>query len=465
MSELAYLSAVEALRAFRARELSPVELTEAVLARAGQTEPVVNALAHRLFESALGQAKVAERRYAGHGTPGPLEGLPTVVKEDEAIAGQPWTQGSRVHEHTIAGHTAEFVRRVQAAGAIVHARSTASEFATAAFTHSSLWGVTRNPWNPEFSPGGSSGGSAAALAAGSTVLATGSDTAGSIRVPAAFSGVVGFKPPRGRVPVDPPFHLDPYVHSGVLGRSVADVRVLQNVVAGPAAYDLGALPPYLLPEPVDGLAGLRIALSEDLGDWPIDPEIRRNTRTFAERLRDAGARVETVGLTVPRDKVLRAAATHFHHGFGAAVDGVAETAYAVEFVRWARENSGSVLAGLALEAELAAPVGELFERFDALVCPTAGTRGLVAGEDYVGYGPEVDGHPLRHYFEALLALPFNIMAACPVLAVPSGFADNGVPTGVQIVGRPFDDATPFRIGAAVEQPPAWPDPTPRSACA
>nr|WP_279588926.1 amidase [Amycolatopsis granulosa] len=435
-------------------------MTEAVIARAERTEPVVNALAYRMFESALEQAKAAERRYGGHGSPRPLDGLPTVVKEDEPIAGQPWTQGSRVHEHTVAGHTAEFIRRVQNAGAIVHARSTAPEFATAAFTHSSLWGVTRNPWNPEFSPGGSSGGSAAALAAGSTVLATGSDTAGSIRVPAAFSGVVGFKPPRGRVPVDSPFHLDTYVHSGVLARCVADVALLQNVVAGPVAYDLGSLPLYTLPAPAGGLGGLRIALSEDLGDWPVDPDVRRNTRAFAERLRDAGAHVETVGLAVPREKVLRAAAIHFHHGFAAAVAGVAQTPYAVEFTRWARERAGgaTVLDGLELEAELAAPVGELFQRFDALVCPAAGTRGLIAGEDYVGYGPEVDGRPLGHYFEALPALPFNIMSSCPVLAVPSGFAANGVPTGVQIAGRPFDDATPFRIGAAVEQPQIWPEP-------
>ncbi|TQM15901.1 amidase [Pseudonocardia kunmingensis] len=470
MGELHHISATEALRAFRTRQLSPVELTEAVIARAERTEPVVNALGHRFFDEALRQAERAERRYAGEdGPPRPLEGLPTVVKEDEPVAGQPWTQGSLNHRDLVATHTSVYARRLIDAGAIVHARSTASEFATAAFTHSALWGVTRNPWNPDVSPGGSSGGSAAALAAGSTVLASGSDTAGSIRVPASFTGVVGFKPPHGRVPVDPPFHLDGYVHSGVLARTVADAALLQNVVAGPHAGDVGSLRPrYVLPDPAgrgDGLEGVRIGLSEDLGDWAVDPEVRRNTRRFAERLRAAGATVEEVELHVPRAQVMRAAAIHFHHGFAGAVaaegrrPGARLTPYAKAFVRWAATASAgaTVLDGLAIESDLHAPVGALFERFDALVCPTAATRGLVAGEDYVDHGPEVDGERLGHYLESLLALPFNIMNRCPVLAVPSGFARNGVPTGVQIVGRPFDDATPFRIGSAVEQQQDWPE--------
>ncbi|MFF4991295.1 amidase [Streptosporangium saharense] len=470
MDELHHMSAADALRAFRARRLSPVELTEAVIARAERTEPVVNALCHRFFDEALRQAKLAERRYVGQGEPPrPLEGLPTVVKEDEPVAGQPWTQGSLRHRDTVAEHTSVFVQRLLDAGVIVHARSTASEFASAAFTHSALWGVTRNPWNPEFSPGGSSGGSGAALAAGSTVLATGSDTAGSIRVPASFSGVVGFKPPHGRVPVDPPYHLDTYVHSGVLGRTVADVALAQNVVAGPHPGDVGSLRPrHVLPGPAElgrDLRGTRIALSEDLGDWTVDPVVRRNTREYGERLRAAGAHVEEVGLLVPRARVLRAAAIHFHHGFGAAVaaegraPGPHLTPYARAFARWAAEDAAGagVLDGLAIESELYRPVGELFERFDALVCPTAATSGLVAGEDYLDHGPEIDGERLGHYLESLLALPFNIMNRCPVLAVPSGIAGNGVPTGVQIVGRPFDDTTPFLVGAAVERRPCWPE--------
>ena len=192
--------------------------------------------------------------------------------------------------------------------------------------------------------------------------------------------------------------------------------------------------------------------------------MRRDTRAFGERLRAAGALVEEVGLQVPRAQVMRAAAIHFHHGFATAITaeerkpGARLTPYAAAFARWAAERAAGagVLDGLALESALYAPVGELFERFDALVCPTAATRGLVAGEDYLDHGPVVDGERLGHHLESVLTLPFNIMNRCPVLAVPSGSAENGVPTGVQIVGRPFDDATPFRIGAAVEQRPVWP---------
>ena len=156
--ELCYLPATEALQRFRARELSPVELMHAVIDRADQTESTVNALCHTFYDEALTAARAAEERY-GVGTARPLEGLPLAVKEEEAIQGQPWTQGSLIHRDTIASHTSEFARRQLDAGAIVHARSAAPEFSCAGFTHSRIHGVTRNPHNPELSVGGSSGGS------------------------------------------------------------------------------------------------------------------------------------------------------------------------------------------------------------------------------------------------------------------------------------------------------------------
>src|SRR5439155_672443 len=140
----------------------------------------------------------------------------TAVKEEEAIAGQPWTQGSLIYKDLVADHTSAFARRHLEAGAIVHARTTALEFSCAGFTQSRIWGVTRNPWNPAYAVGGSSGGSGAALASGTTTLASGSDIGGSIRIPASFNGIVGYKPPYGRVPVDPPFNLDTYCHGDPL---------------------------------------------------------------------------------------------------------------------------------------------------------------------------------------------------------------------------------------------------------
>jgi amidase len=462
MTELAYLSATAALSAFRSRELSPVELLDAVIARADEVEPTVNALCHTSYERAREQARAAEDRYAGRGDGAPraLEGIPLALKEEEAVAGEPWTQGSRLYERTVAKYTSAYARRILDSGAIVHARSTAPEFSCAGFTHSKLWGVTRNPWNPEFGAGGSSGGSGAALAAGTTTLASGSDIGGSIRIPASFNGVVGFKPPYGRVPVDPPFNLDTYCHCGPLARTVADCLVFENVLAGPDPSDITTLRPKLeLPADLDGVEGLRIAVSVDLGDWPVDPDVQANTLAAADALRAAGAIVEEVDLHVPAEQVLRAVAIHFHLAFGAwigeqvAAHPEETTAYSAAFARWAAERAegGSFLEGLELEDRLYAPVGALLERYDALLCPTCGTRGLAAGDDYADHGLEVGGRDVSYYFEGLLTPVFNVMSRLPVLNVPSGLADNGVPTGVQIAARSYDDVTAFRVGAALER--------------
>jgi Asp-tRNA(Asn)/Glu-tRNA(Gln) amidotransferase A subunit family amidase len=349
-------------------------------------------------------------------------------------------------------------------GAIVHARTTAPEFSCAGFTHSKIHGVTRNPWNPEFGVGGSSGGSGAALAAGTTTLASGSDIGGSIRIPASFNGVVGFKPPYGRVPVDPPFNLDTYCHSGPLARTVADCALYENTLAGPDPSDITTLrPKYVLPEDFGSAEGLRIALSVDLGDWPVDPEVVANTRAVGEALRAAGATVDEVDLHVPAADVQRATAIHFHMAFGAWIGGECAahpeltTAYAADMARWASEHSadGTFLEGLELEARLYRPVGALLETYDALIVPTVGTRGLIAGDDYVGHGLEVGGRYLDDYFSSMLTPVFNVMSRLPVLAVPSGLGDNGVPTGVSIAARSYDDVTAFRVGAAVEQARPW----------
>jgi amidase len=470
-SELHYISATEALDRFRDRSLSPVELLDAVVARAEAVEPTVNALVHERYDAARDEAKTAEKRYAdwavkGGPEPRALEGIPLAVKEEEAIAGQPWTQGSLIYKDLVAEHSSAFARRMLDAGAIVHARTTAPEFSCAGFTHSRIHGITRNPWNPEFGVGGSSGGAGAALAAGTTTLASGSDIGGSIRLPASFNGVVGFKPPYGRVPVEAPFNLDTYCHCGPLARTVADTALYENVLAGPDPSDITTLrPKYVLPEGgFEGVEGLKIAVSVDLGGtWPIDPEIRANTLACADALRSAGAQVDVVDLSVPRDQVLRAAAIHFHLAFGAwigvetAAHADIATAYAMDFAgrMAAQAEGGTFLEELTLEAALYEPVGLLLEEYDALLCPTVGTRGLIAGEDYVDRTLQVDGEDIGFYFNSFLTPVFNIMSRCPVLNVPSGFADNNVPTGLQIVGRTYDDIMPFRVGAALERVRPW----------
>jgi amidase len=466
MTELAYLSASDALRRFRERELSPVELMEAVIARAEAVEPAINAFALTYFDEALDAARRAEARYAPGAdvAPGPLEGLPVAIKEEEPIAGQPWTLGSLIYADQVAQRTSEFARRHLDAGAIVHARTATPEFSCAGFTHSRLWGVTRNPHNPQLSVGGSSGGSAASLAAGTSALASGSDIAGSIRMPAAACGVVGFKPPYGRVPVDPPYNLDTYCHCGPLARTVADCARYENALAGPDPADITSLRErVVLPDSFEGVCGMRVALSIDLGDWPVDDDVRANTLAVAQALRDAGATVEEVDLRIPRAEVMRAVAIHFHHGFAADIAAEVQahpdlvSAYVTDFVRWAREvcDGAPYMAGLALEAQLYAPVGALLQRYDALLVPTSGAAGLDAGEDWVARTPVVAGVTLDNYLENFTTPVFNIMSRCPVLALPSGFGARNAPTGVQLVGRTYDDLSVFRLGAAVEAMRPW----------
>ena len=467
MSELNYISATEAISLFRARELSPVELMEATIARAEQVEPVVNALCHQFFDEALAEARAAEERYADKGEPPrPLEGIPLAIKEEEPVAGQPLTQGSLIHKDQIAEHSSAFAQRQLDSGAIVHARTTAPEFSCSGFTQSRIWGVTRNPWNTDFSPGGSSGGSAAALASGTTTLASGSDIGGSIRIPASFCGVVGFKPPYGRVPLEPPFNLDTFCHNGPLARTVADCALYQNQIAGPDWGDITTLHPKLtLPAQFEGISGMRIALSVDLGGWVVDPQVKANTLAVGDALREAGAVVEEVDIALSQTDVARAGAIHFRLIFGDLVAQTIEanrdlvTDYAVEFARWSAEAGGdsSLLEALTLEAKIYAPIADVLERYDALICPTNGMCGLLADDDYVGHGITVDGTELQYYFDAFLTTVFNVLSRCPVLNVPSGFADNGVPTGVQIAGRTYDDETVFRIGSALEAIRPWLD--------
>jgi Asp-tRNA(Asn)/Glu-tRNA(Gln) amidotransferase A subunit family amidase len=465
MPDLHYLSATEALTRFRTKELSPVELMEAVIARAEAVEPLVNAFAVTHFDEALAEAKLAADRYAGEGRDArALEGLPVGIKDEVPIEGRPWSNGSLTMKDVVADHTAPIAERILEAGGIIHARTTTPEFSCAAFTHSRLWGVTRNPWSPAWGVGGSSGGSGASLAAGTSMLASASDIGGSIRLPASFNGVVGFKPPYGRVPVDPPFNLDHYCHDGPMARTVADCALLENAIAGPHAHDVASLRPKVEVSAEPGeVERLRIALACPLGDFAMDPEVEANTLGAAEALRGAGAVVEQVALPWSVAEIRDVTLIHFGAIFGAWIGSVAVehademTPYALDMARRSVEalEGTSFAEGLEREAAIYAPLGELLEGYDVLVCPTVGARGFIAGDDYVDHGIEVGGVELGWYLDACMTPPFNVASRCPVLAVPSGFADNGVPTGIQIVGRTYDDASVFRVAAALERVRPW----------
>jgi Asp-tRNA(Asn)/Glu-tRNA(Gln) amidotransferase A subunit family amidase len=462
VSDLQYLSAIEALAMFRSKKLSPVELVTAVIARAEAVEPAINAFAETRFDEALTAAKAAEARYARGEPVGPLDGVPVAVKEEAPIAGQRNTLGSLPLRDVIATETAAFVQRIIDAGAVVHARTTTPEFSSAPVTWSRLWGVTRNPWNTDFSPGGSSGGSAASLAAGSSTLATGSDIGGSIRIPSSFCGVVGFKPPYGRVPEVPPFNLDHYCHEGPMARTVADCALLENVIAGPHPSDVASIRPKLeIPARLEPVAGLRIALSPDLGCYNVDADVAANTIAAADRLRDAGATVREVRLPWDLETINRTVDIHFAMIFGASMKEIFDR-HADQLTSYVRNlvadsegvSKDDFYAGLAAEAGIYAPLGELLEEYDALICPTFAVPALPATYD-PGDRLEVNGEPVERWLDVLMTLPFNIASRCPVLNVPSGLSRDGVPTGLAVVGRTYDDVTAFRVAAAHEERLPW----------
>ncbi len=462
MSDLHYIPAADALAKFASKELSPAELMAAVIARAEAVEPSVNAFAEARFDEAMEAAKAAEARYAAGEPRGPLDGLPVAVKEEAPIAGQHNTLGSLPLRDVVADETAAFVQRIIDAGGIVHARTTTPEFSSAPVTWTRLWGVTRNPWNLAFSPGGSSGGSAASLAAGSTTLATGSDIGGSIRIPSSFSGVIGFKPPYGRVPEVAPFNLDHYCHEGPLARTVTDCALLQNVIAGPHPSDVASIRPKLeIPLPLPAITGMRIALSPDLGCYHVDADVAANTLAAADRLRDAGATVTEVSLPWDLDTIARTVDIHFGMIFGASMKEIYDqfpdqlTPYVKRLVEESMLISkDDFYAGLSLEAAIYAPLGELLEEYDALICPTFAVPALPAEYD-PGDVVEVNGRPAKRWLDVMMTLPFNIASRCPVLSVPSGRSKDGVPTGLSVVGKTYDDVTAFRVAAAHEARLPW----------
>ena len=294
--DLCYLSASDALRLFRARKLSPVELLKAQIERAEKVEPKINAFAFTYFEEALDQARKAEEKFGKTDARiRALEGLPLAVKDEMDIKGKPMTNGSLYLKDNISTETHYSIERLLRAGAIVHARTTTPEFSCAGVAHSRLHGVTRTPWDFAYTCGGSSGGSGAALAAGTTPLATGSDIGGSIRIPASACGVVGYKPPYGRNPDNTAFAFDMYAVVGPMTRTVEDCVLMQNLMCGPHPLDNASIrPKYRIPSDLNEIKGWKIAYSMDLDFFEIDDNVRANTLDVLDALRELGAEVEEV---------------------------------------------------------------------------------------------------------------------------------------------------------------------------
>ena len=461
--DLAYLPATEALRRFRAGDVSPVDVLEAQIARAERAEPVVNAFSATCFEEALAAARAAAQRYAA-GRARPLEGLTVAVKETMDVAGQVTTHGSLVHrDDPPATRSHPLVERLQRAGAIVHARTTSPEFACAWITATRLNGVTRTPWGPDYTSGGSSGGSGASLAAGTSTLATGSDIGGSIRSPAAACGVVGFMPPYGRNPEAAPANLDPYEHVGPLARTVADCALVQNVVSGVHPHDIATLRQRVrLPLEPQGIEGFRIAWTLDAGNGVVAPEVEAGITAALAALEAAGARVEAVDLGFG-DEVTVAARAYLDHLFGRSFARICERHpdLVCDYTAWYAKRAGTCdqeqfLWTFEVAARMYDTVGPLLQRYDALVCPTFVTHEIRA--DAMPWETvTVRGRTFDCDYEPSLMHQWNMLGRLPVLAVPAGIARNGLPVGIQIVTRSYDDARAFRVGAALERAQPWLD--------
>jgi amidase len=458
--DLCYMPATEALALFRARKLSPVELMKAVIARAETVNRKVNAFTFTYFEEALAAARKAEAKYAKTGARlGALEGLPVAVKDESWIKGKPTSYGSLIYKDFVPDVTSPNNERILKAGGIVHARTATPEFSCSSVTHTRLWGVTRNPWNSKFTPGGSSGGSAASLASGTSAIATGSDIGGSIRIPASCSGVVGYKPPYGRNPDDPPFNLDPYCHTGPLARTVADTILLQNVMCGPSPMDIASLRPKLrLPTQYKPIKGWRIAYSMDLGFFEVDKDVVANTKAALDVFRSLGATVEEVDLGWTID-ALKAGVDHLNHLFGGLMAGYAKkhrklmTPYAVDFAKHgSKSTAADFLRSMDVATKMYATLGPILEKYDVLICPTTALPAARADFDPTLHDLRINGKKLEVWpiIAWCMTTPFNTMSRCPVLSVPSGRAGNNVPTGIQIVGRTYSDADVFRAGMAFE---------------
>src|SRR5262245_606148 len=376
-ADLCYLTATEALRLFKAKKLSPVELMTAVIARAEKIQDEYKPFTFTYFDEAMDLARKAEARYAKGGKTGALEGLPIGIKDESFIAGKPTSFASLTGPDFVPEISSVNNQRILKAGGIAHARTATPEFSCATYTNSKRWGVTRNPWNPKFTTGGSSGGSGATLAAGTSLLAMGSDIGGSIRIPASACGVGGYKPPYGRNSDDPPFNLDPYAHTGPLARSIGDAILLQNVICGPAPQDLSTLRPKLtLPTTYKPIKGWKIAYSMNLGVWEVDREVVANTQAALDVFRSLGATVEEVDLGWDIE-ALHTACGHLWHLFGGYLSRYLKkhrkvlNEYVIELAEFGRKSNIEKFLG-AMEGanKMYATFGPIMEKYDAFICPT-----------------------------------------------------------------------------------------------
>ena len=453
MAGLNWKSSAAMAQGFATGEFSPVDVVQACLVQADRLEPALNALVMIDREGALAQAQASAIRWAAGRALGPLDGIPVLIKDILLTRGQPTLRGSwTVNAVGLWPDDAPSVARLRAAGAVLMARTTTPEIGWKGVTDSPRHGITRNPWDLTKTPGGSSGGAAAALAAGYAPLALGTDGGGSIRIPASFAGVFGLKPSFGRVPAWPLSPFGTVAHIGPMTRTVRDAAVMMDVIARPDARDWHALPydpQSALVGLDDGIKGLRIAFSPTLGYVNVASDVATAVRRAVEKMADLGAIVTEVapGFADPAEMFAvlwwtgaRNALRHLPRRDYAKLDpGLADV-----LDQAAGITLDHYMAAQTARGALGAQMRQFMLNYDILITPTMPIAAFDAGQLSPGpLGPQawVNWTPFSY--------PFNLTQQ-PAASVNCGFTLTGLPIGLQIVGGMFDDRAVMRASAALE---------------
>ena len=451
--ELARLHAHVITELFAKGELSPIDLMRTTLDAIALTNPSINAFQHVDAERALDDAKASHTRWQRGEPLSPLDGLPVSIKDLVPVAGWPTRYGSLTSATSPSLADAPSVARLREAGAVLFGKTTTPEFGWKGLTDSPLAGATRNPWDLSRSAGGSSGGAAASVAAGINPMAHGNDGGGSVRIPASYCGLFGFKPSFGRVPDFPRAGAyETMASEGPLSRSVRDAALFLNVICRPDHRDWYALPydgrDYL--EGLDtGVAGLRIGLTTSLGGREADPHIAAAIRQAGQVFTDQGARVEEVRTIF---EPLRPVFERFWLGGlfqrVAAVPVVKRHLIDPELLRVAADGEDVSLSEYALgmteRARLGATMSEWHQTYDLLLCPTMPTDPPPV--DTVYHSDAFD----RWDHATPYSVPFNLTGQ-PAASIPCGYSPAGLPIGLQIVADRFDDALVLRASRAYER--------------
>ena len=459
--EIAYLPAWRIAALVRARDISALEVVDAILARIERLNPSINAFVRTYEERSRSAAKTVD---CGDAADHPLAGVPVSIKDTYWSAGLPMNFGSRLLADHVPQQDSPAVKRLAEAGAIDIGKTNTPEFAWRGSTDSPLHGATANPWNLERTAGGSSGGAAAAVAAGLGPLAMASDAAGSIRIPASFCGLVGFKATFGRVAMFPPAGGNELaLHGGPIARNVRDTALMYRAIAAPDPRD-----PFSLPmadgEETDtlerGIAGLRVAWSPDLGYAAVERETAAIAADAALAFNDLGVKVEDAALALSDpswilDTLFGGALAGAHASRPAEEKAKMDPALVAYAEKGAAITIETYMKAIMARQALVQQFVRFFEKFDLLLTPTVCVPAFPLGV----VGPDsVNGQPAAHLGWSL-CYPFN-WTGQPAITVPAGWTDDGLPVGLQIVGRRFEDETVLRAAAAFEAARKWSDKRP-----